>query len=191
MASQECAKPGTSRDGLDGSFGRFVQRRVGNLIGPRYGGGGQNFALYRLTLKTWWSSKVSFRQYGVRLKWKALHLTFVEMISSTARGKLAVNVSEVAKQLHNFLTGKTMAIFDPLRTTACDIRELLDRGSVTCFEVVEVYLRQIDLYGHQLHAVIQTTPRELLQKRAAELDAERKNGKMCGPLHGIPILIKV
>ncbi|KAL9624665.1 MAG: hypothetical protein Q9160_001019 [Pyrenula sp. 1 TL-2023] len=84
-----------------------------------------------------------------------------------------------------------MATFDPLRTNACDIRELLDRGAVTCFDVVEVYLRQIDLYGHQLHAVIQTTPRELLQKRAAELDAERKNGIIRGPLHGIPILVKL
>lgn len=84
-----------------------------------------------------------------------------------------------------------MALFDPLRATACDLQRLLEGGTISSFDIVQVYLRQIDFYGHRLHAVIQTTPVELLKKRTAELDDERKNGKIRGSLHGIPILIKV
>lgn len=83
-----------------------------------------------------------------------------------------------------------MASFDPLCTTARDLQKLLDQG-VGCFDIVEVYLRQIDLYGNRLRSVIQIASPELLRKRASELDEERRNGKHRGPLHGIPVLVKV
>lgn len=38
--------------------------------------------------------------------------------------------------------------------------------------------------------MIQTAPEALLRERAKTLDEERAAGKPCGPLHGIPILLK-
>lgn len=80
--------------------------------------------------------------------------------------------------------------FDPVTATASELRSRLDGGSLTSVDLVQTYLLQISAYNHKLHAVIQTAPRDLLLKRAVALDAERNNGKPCGPLHGIPILVK-
>ncbi|KAL9114672.1 MAG: hypothetical protein Q9227_001350 [Pyrenula ochraceoflavens] len=89
-----------------------------------------------------------------------------------------------------FQIWKIMKDFNPLTTTASDLQKWYADGSLTCEEAVEVYLKQIIKFNHRLRAVIQTTPLELLQKHAKELDSERKSGKPTGPLHGIPILIK-
>jgi hypothetical protein len=80
--------------------------------------------------------------------------------------------------------------FDPITATAADVRALLDAGALTCVDLVDTYLYQISRYNHYLRGVLQTAPRDLLLKRAKELDAERKAKKgTCGPLHGIPVSI--
>lgn len=43
-------------------------------------------------------------------------------------------------------------------------------------------------WNEDLHAVVAVNPRALEQ--AAELDSEREHGKIRGPLHGVPVLIK-
>jgi len=58
-------------------------------------------------------------------------------------------------------------------------------------EIVRQYLARIaaiDDAGPQLNAVIATFPDAIEQAR--RLDAERKAGKIRGPLHGIPVLVK-
>ena len=64
-------------------------------------------------------------------------------------------------------------------------------GQETARSITEKYLARIaalDKQGPSLHAVIETNP-EALQV-AESLDAERKAGKVRGPLHGIPVLLK-
>lgn len=39
--------------------------------------------------------------------------------------------------------------------------------------------------------MIQITPKQLLFARADELDKARKAGNKCGPLYGIPVILKV
>ena len=46
----------------------------------------------------------------------------------------------------------------------------------------------LDDFGPQLHAIIALNPHALADAR--KLDAERKAGKVRGPLHGVPILLK-
>jgi amidase len=90
-----------------------------------------------------------------------------------------------------------MAEFDPTRSVdllTADVKslqELLSNGSVKSIDLVHQYVDQIKKYDHYFHAVISVTPGELLDKAANGLDSERKAGKVRGPLHGIPILIKV
>ena len=67
----------------------------------------------------------------------------------------------------------------------------LAAGRTTSEALVAAYLeriKKIDRSGPTLHAVISVNPEALAQARA--LDAERRAGKVRGPLHGIPILIK-
>lgn len=49
-------------------------------------------------------------------------------------------------------------------------------------------IRRVDQGGVALHSVIAVNPRALAEARA--LDRERREGKLRGPLHGVPVLIK-
>jgi Asp-tRNA(Asn)/Glu-tRNA(Gln) amidotransferase A subunit family amidase len=64
-------------------------------------------------------------------------------------------------------------------------------GTVTSHDLVEKYLARIRAYDHagpQLNAVITLNPHAL--EEADALDAERRAGRVRGPMHGIPILVK-
>ncbi|KAH8779991.1 amidase signature domain-containing protein [Diaporthe sp. PMI_573] len=83
--------------------------------------------------------------------------------------------------------------FDVLATTADQLRERLDEGSINSVQIVELYLHQIQRHntqGAKCRAVISTPPRIQLISWAASLDQERQQGRLRGPLHGIPILLK-
>lgn len=75
-----------------------------------------------------------------------------------------------------------------------DALALLESGATTSVALTQQYLDRIaaydDPYGDQpgLAAVILANPDAL--DTAAELDAERAEGTIRGPLHGIPILVK-
>ncbi|KAI1425000.1 putative glutamyl-tRNA amidotransferase subunit A [Xylaria sp. FL1777] len=84
----------------------------------------------------------------------------------------------------------TVAV-DVLTADVQALQGLLSDGNVTSHELIDVYLNQVRKHNDFLHAVIETTPRELLLRRARELDDERRSGTVRGPLHGIPIFIKV
>lgn len=61
-------------------------------------------------------------------------------------------------------------------------------GRVTSRELVMLYLARVGLYDAQIHAVMTVNPRVL--DEAAERDRERAQGRVRGPLHGIPIAVK-
>jgi amidase len=64
-------------------------------------------------------------------------------------------------------------------------------GTVTSRDLVEKYLARIKAYdqdGPRLNAIIALNPKALEQADA--LDAERRAGRVRGPLHGIPIVVK-
>ncbi len=67
----------------------------------------------------------------------------------------------------------------------------LSAGRITSEALVRAYLRRIrdvDQSGPALHSVIALNPHAIADARL--LDAERKAGRIRGPLHGVPILIK-
>jgi len=72
-----------------------------------------------------------------------------------------------------------------------DIAELLHRlqtGATTSVALVRAYAARITALNETLHAVLEVN-REA-EAIAQTLDAERAAGKLRGPLHGIPILVK-
>jgi len=62
------------------------------------------------------------------------------------------------------------------------------KGMETARSITEKYLDRIASVDGQLRSVLETNPDALAQADA--LDAERKAGKVRGPLHGIPVLLK-
>lgn len=80
---------------------------------------------------------------------------------------------------------------DVVELSAIDARDRMASGSLTSAALTQAYLdriAKIDDAGPTLNAVIELNPSAVSE--AAALDAERKAGKVRGPLHGIPILIK-
>ncbi|HEX6213403.1 MAG TPA: amidase family protein, partial [Vicinamibacterales bacterium] len=75
--------------------------------------------------------------------------------------------------------------------SATDARDRMAAGTLTSEALTRAYLKRIadvDDAGPRLASVIELNARAEDDARA--LDAERKAGKVRGPLHGIPILIK-
>lgn len=71
------------------------------------------------------------------------------------------------------------------------IAQLLENASGNSERIVQSYLDQIartDDSGPKLNAVIAVFPDAIAQAR--KLDKERESGKIRGPLHGIPVLVK-
>ena len=65
------------------------------------------------------------------------------------------------------------------------------RGELDSATLTQAYLDRIDAIdkaGPALNAVIERNPKALDEARA--MDAERKAGKVRGPMHGIPVLLK-
>jgi len=76
-------------------------------------------------------------------------------------------------------------------TTIDELQKQMQQGSYTSKQITQLYLNRIeaiDKKGPALNAVIEINPDALTI--AAQMDKERKDGKVRGPLHGIPVLLK-
>jgi amidase len=78
--------------------------------------------------------------------------------------------------------------FTVVEATISDMRTAMEQKRITSRELVNQYLIRIAVYDHRLHAAITVNPDAL--EEAAQLDRERAQGKLRGPLHGIPIALK-
>jgi amidase len=72
--------------------------------------------------------------------------------------------------------------------TLADLTAALEQKKVSSADLVRGYLERIANCDPRLHAIIATNPNAM--REAEQLDRERKAGKLRGPLHGIPIIIK-
>jgi amidase len=79
----------------------------------------------------------------------------------------------------------------PVSVVEASIQELqqaMTEGRITSRQIVEQYLQRIAIYEDRINAVIAVNPKAL--EEADARDAERAQGKVRGPLHGIPIALK-
>ena len=81
--------------------------------------------------------------------------------------------------------------FELEEATIQQLQQWMAAGRYTARSIAEAYLgriEEIDRQGPTLRAVIETNPEALAI--ADRMDAERRAGRVRGPLHGIPVLIK-
>jgi amidase len=78
--------------------------------------------------------------------------------------------------------------FTVVEATIGEMRTAMEQGRTSSRQLVQQYLTRIGTYEDRLHAAITVNPRAL--DIAAERDRERAEGKIRGPLHGIPIALK-
>lgn len=75
--------------------------------------------------------------------------------------------------------------------TVNELQTQMQSGKISSKSITKIYLKRIaefDKSGPKLNAVIEVNPEAVAI--AEKMDIERKQGKIRGPLHGIPILIK-
>ena len=78
--------------------------------------------------------------------------------------------------------------FTVVEATIPEMRAAMEQGRLTSRQIVQQYLTRIALYEDRLHAAITVNPKAL--DLAGERDRERAQGRIRGPLHGIPIALK-
>ena len=105
----------------------------------------------------------------------------------------ACAVAAVAVSWRGALQGQTKTAaprrtFQAVEVTIPEIRAAMESGRVTSRELVNIYLARIGMYEDKLHCVITVNSRALAE--ADERDRERAQGRIRGPLHGIPIALK-
>ncbi|MBI5953086.1 MAG: amidase [Chloroflexi bacterium] len=75
-----------------------------------------------------------------------------------------------------------------MEQTISELQQKMSTGELTSLQITESYLERISDLDREVNSVIEVNPEA--QSIAAGLDAERAGGRVRGPLHGIPILIK-
>jgi amidase len=88
-------------------------------------------------------------------------------------------------------TDNDLSSFQLDEETIDSLQNKMKEGSLTSARITQLYLariEEIDKKGPSLNSVIEINPDAL--SIAEEMDRERKDGKVRGPLHGIPVLIK-
>src|SRR5436190_8817539 len=78
--------------------------------------------------------------------------------------------------------------FTVVESTIREMQTAMEQGRTTSREIVLQYLTRIATYEDKLNAVIYVNPHALEEAEAR--DRERAQGKVRGPLHGIPIALK-
>ncbi|MBY0496143.1 MAG: hypothetical protein K2Y23_18195 [Cyanobacteria bacterium] len=78
--------------------------------------------------------------------------------------------------------------FSVVEATIRQMQEAMAKKQVTSRQLVEQYLIRIAMYEDRLNAALAINPRAL--DEADALDRERAQGRLRGPLHGIPVALK-
>ena len=105
---------------------------------------------------------------------RVLAVALLAILSSCARQPAAPATSS-----------KPVSVFE---TPIADLRKAMEEGRTTSHDIVQQYLTRIALYEDRFNATLAVNPNAL--KDADERDKERAQGKVRGPLHGIPIALK-
>ena len=117
---------------------------------------------------------------------------FVALTASTvAAGVIASAPRVVAASPRTAPRSFVRDVFDVEERSVAEWQAALARGELSSRQLVERYLQRIDSLdakGPQLRAMLETNPEAL--DIADALDSERRAGKLRGPLHGIPVLVK-
>jgi len=85
----------------------------------------------------------------------------------------------------------TANAFELEEVTIAQLQEGMQSGKYTARSLTEMYLariQQIDMKGPTLKSVLELNPDALTI--ADQLDKDRREGRVRGPMHGIPVLIK-
>ena len=114
----------------------------------------------------------------------------MQVLSARFAAQIRTGVAVAAMSVVLGFGAAQAASLDVVKATIPEIQAAYAKG-LTAERVTAAYLARVAAYeetGPAINAIIHMNPHALDQAKA--LDAERKAGKLRGPLHGIPIVLK-
>src|SRR5688572_5613706 len=118
--------------------------------------------------------------------------SFVRRSIAGAAGAAAATVSVRARsESREVAPHASPPAFELDELTIAELQAGMSSGKYSARSLAEKYLdriNDIDKRGPAINSVIELNPDA--ESIAAEMDRERKAGRVRGPLHGIPVLIK-
>lgn len=115
---------------------------------------------------------------------------FLKNTSKTSLSLSAVSLG-LFKNQQQITNAMLYADFDLNEVTIDELQKKMQTGAATAVSITNLYLKRIkgiDKKGPKINSVIEINPDAVTIAKA--LDKERQAGKIRGPLHGIPVLIK-
>jgi amidase len=113
------------------------------------------------------------------------HITRRSFLGTTAAGSAALLTGGLGSL---FKDSASAASFPFVEATISQLQAAMASGQLTSAGLTRGYIKRIQSLNPTLHAVIEVNPNAVAI--AAGLDNERRAGRVRGPLHGIPILVK-
>jgi amidase len=108
------------------------------------------------------------------------------LAGGSAMSMVGLTACQISEKADN--TETKPADFDWNEITIGQLQQKMANGELTAVSICQTYLERIDFVDPLLNSVMELNPDVL--EIAAQLDREREEGQIRGPLHGIPILIK-
>jgi amidase len=112
-------------------------------------------------------------------------------ITSLGLASCQQTANEPKKEIDDSKSGQFTDEFELNEVSIDELQQKMQSGAYTSKAITELYLKRIDAVdkkGPALNAVIEINPDAI--SIAENMDKERKEGKVRGPMHGIPVLIK-
>jgi amidase len=78
--------------------------------------------------------------------------------------------------------------FNVVEATIPEMQRAMEEGRLTSRQLVTLYLTRMAMYEDRINAVLYVNPNALAE--ADRLDQERREGRVRGPMHGIPVALK-
>src|SRR5437899_122701 len=109
-----------------------------------------------------------------------------KFLGTTALGSAALLSGGFASLVQR--SALAAAGFDFVEKSLPELQDAMTAGQLTSRELTHGYIRRVQSLNPLLHSVIELNPNAIAI--AAQLDNERHQGHVRGPLHGIPLLVK-
>ncbi len=125
-------------------------------------------------------------EWSVRSKGLALFTSLAAVlvvVGNASSSRAQVRLTVAPRECQASLAG-----LDLQTVTIPQLTKGLAKGRITSRELVDAYLTRISAYDGKLNSIRALNPGAV--RIAAKLDAERAAGRLRGPLHGIPVLLK-
>jgi len=122
---------------------------------------------------------------------RAARLLAGGLVAAALAAGSALSGTAQGRQARPAAAARAALALDVSERSIDELQQLMQSGALTARDLAASHLARIAAYDKQgpaLNAMIALNPKAL--DDAAALDAERRLGKVRGPLHGIPIVIK-